>query len=85
MLPLEEMLERLDDARVGRLLEAHAIGQDVTHVGIRDEHLAQRAHALIGREQALRLGAAPLAAQDDADAAAQDARVPAPTRAEAAA
>jgi len=72
VLALEEMLQGFDDGGIGGVLEAHAIGKHVTHVGIRDEHLAKGPHPLIGGEESLPLRRGPFTAQDDADAAAQD-------------
>jgi hypothetical protein len=48
----------------------------VADVGIRDEDLAERPHALIRREESLRVRRAPFAAQDDTQTAAQEALAP---------
>ena len=79
MLALEEMLQGFHHRRIRRRFEADAVGEDMTDVGVRHEHLAERASALVRRQEPLPLLPAPLATQDDADGAAQD--LPASARA----
>ena len=83
MLALEEMLQGLDHGGVRGVFEAHAIGEHVADVRIRDENLPEGSYALIGGEKALPVRPTPFAAQDEADSAAQDPI--APTRARASA
>ena len=66
------MLERIDDRGIGGGLQADAIREDVPHVGIGHEDLAERTNALVRRQESLAVGPAPLTAEQDPNRPVQE-------------